>query len=142
MKGAGTRSSPRMGLSLTDFLTSELGPVGLALLQIVILEIRVRHPHQPLPKLFQPHRLLRIEFPFPLQRRRRGIVFKILLRRLGLIVAGRRFRGFFAFHQQPVDAAFSKMVLSKGLVLDYWDCPYRRWISSFKPVYPGAFTGD
>jgi hypothetical protein len=38
------------------------------------MEIRVKHPHQLLPKPFQPVRLLRVEFPFPLQRRCRGIV--------------------------------------------------------------------
>jgi hypothetical protein len=47
----------------------------------VLVEIRVKHPHQLLPKLFQPRRLLRVEFPFPLQRRCRGIVFDRLIKK-------------------------------------------------------------
>jgi hypothetical protein len=86
----------------------------------------VKHPHLLLPKLFQPRRLLRIEFPFPLQRRCRGIVFTILLRSLALIVVGRCSGGFLAFGQQSGDDDFSKMVLSKSLVLDYRDRPCRR----------------
>jgi hypothetical protein len=54
--------------------------VGPALFRVVLVEIRVKHPHQLLPKLFQPRRLLPVEFPFPLQRRCRGIVFPILLK--------------------------------------------------------------
>ena len=102
--------------------------VGLALFRIVLVEIRVKHPHQLLPKLFQPCRLFRVEFPFPLQRRRRGIVFTILLRTLALIVADRRSGGFLAFRQQVLNEGFSKMALSKGivLVLDYRDRPLRR----------------
>ena len=76
--------------------------VGLALLRVVLVEIRVKHPHQLLPKLFQPRRLLRVEFPFRLQRRRRGIVFPILLRRLALIVSGGPSGGFLALSQQAL----------------------------------------
>jgi len=39
------------------------------------MEIRVKHPHQLLPKLFQPRRLVLVEFPFPRERQRpRGMV--------------------------------------------------------------------
>ena len=62
---------------------------GLALFRVVLVEIRVKHARQLLPKLFQPRRLFRVEFPFPLKRRRRGIAFTILLRRFSLIVTGR-----------------------------------------------------
>jgi hypothetical protein len=69
----------------------------------VLVEIRVKHPHQLLPKLFQPRRLVLVEFSFPLQRRCRGIVFPILLRRLALVVTSRGSSGFLAFRQQAVD---------------------------------------
>jgi hypothetical protein len=69
----------------------------------------VKHPHQLLPKLFQPVRLLRAEFPFPLQRGCRGIVFPVLLRRLALIVIGCGSGGFLAFRQQATDEGFTKL---------------------------------
>jgi len=87
--------------SFVDRLGEEF--IGLALFRIVLVEVGVKHPHQLLPKLFQPRRLLRVEFPFPLQRRRRGIVFPILLRHLALIVTGRRSGGFLSVRQRAID---------------------------------------
>ena len=53
--------------------------------------------------------------------------FSILRRRLTLIVADRRSDGFLAFRQQVLNEGFSKMALSKGivLVLDYRHLPLR-----------------
>jgi hypothetical protein len=90
-----------------DRLSEEF--VGFALFRVVLVEIRVKHPHQLLPKLLQPRRLVLVEFPFPLQRGRRGIVFPILLRRIALVVIGRRSGGFLAFRQQAVDEGFPKL---------------------------------
>ena len=62
-------SSPRLHAAL-DQLVGHLPAVAvlvvlLALFRIVLVEIRAKHPHQLVPKLFQPRRLLRFEFPFP-----------------------------------------------------------------------------
>ena len=70
------------------------------------VEIRVKHSHQLLPWLFAPRRLFLVEFPFPRERRCRGIVLPILLRRLALVVIDRGSGGFLAFRQQAVDEGF------------------------------------
>lgn len=88
--------------------------VGLALFRILLVEIWVKHPHQPLPKLIQPSCIVPAEFPFPLQRRCRGIVFPVFLRRLTLIFALRRFSGFLALRNQALDAGSVASSTAKG----------------------------
>ena len=101
---------------------SPRSPLQFQLLSLSVFQLL---PPSLLPKLFQPRRLLRVEFPFPLKRGRCGFLLPILRRRFPLIIADRRFRRFLALGQQAVDEDFSKMVLSKGLVLDYRDRPSR-----------------
>ena len=42
--------------------------VGLALFRVLLVEVRVEHPHQLLPKLLEPRRLVVVELPFPFER--------------------------------------------------------------------------
>ena len=107
--------------SLAMNSSSSMSPRSPLQFQLLSLSVFQLLPPSLLPKLFQPRRLRRVEFPFPLQRRCLGIVITILLRRLALIVSHRRSGGFLAFRQWAVNEGVSKNLLSQGLVLDCGD---------------------